>query len=261
MPTRIKVTNNFESIFGTRKDTHIRNDYFFPVERKIREPLEAINDNLVRFVEGKSESIYPTFRYMSEPTILRYNCVRKVTERHAFKYPTSRKIIRHLQALEIYSTNRYIMANSKYNYSMIRKTIANVFDEANLLRYVVQNADFVANCERYILENITSDYELCRSIIEDFEKINEAVIYTLNNIEEEYNSELRLTQIFNLDISTLREVIDMIEVNYPTKRATTVTANKYVSKDNLMLYTVLLKQEISSFIEQKINYELDKRGL
>lgn len=260
-PTRIRVTNNFESVFETKRDTHVRNDYFFPAERKIQEPFEVVNENLVRFVEGKSESIYPTFRYMSEPTVVKYNCVRQVTERHALKYSTTRQIIKNLQALENYPTNRYVMANSKHNYPLLRKTIANVFDEVNLLRYVVQNIDFVANCERYILENITNNYELCRSIIEDFEKINEAVIYTLSNAEEEYNSEIKLTQIFNLDNPTLREVVDMIEINYPTKRATTVTTNKYVSKDNLMLYTVLLKQEIATFIEQKIKYELDKRGL
>lgn len=260
--TRIRVANNFSNIFESEREVYAKEVLVYNTERRVLKNLEEEIEGFTRFIRSKETAKYPTFRYMAEPTVERFDIERRVTETHKPNYPTERKVIRHLQALERYSTYRYVKANSENYYSVLRKTIANiVFDEFALLRSVVQNIDFIEQCERYVLENITTDYEACRNIVEDFEKINEAVIYVLNNSEDIYESNISIANLFNIENMTLREVIENMEVNYPTKRATTVTVNKYVSKDNLMLYTVLLKQEIATFIEQKINYELEKRGL
>ena len=74
--------------------------------------------------------------------------------------------------------------------------------------------------------------------------------------KQEYN---KLMQIINDNLK--REVVVNMEENYPTKRFINSDTDKYVSKSNLILYTQLLKEEITQYIDLRIAQEFEKRNL
>ena len=97
------------------------------------------------------------------------------------------------------------------------------------------SASFENRIKRYITENFTLDKEAERRVVEDMTKINEAMRYTLANAEEDA----------------------------PTKRviSTDEDKTKYVSKHNLLVYTNLLRSEIISLVDARIDEAFASRGL
>ena len=135
-----------------------------------------------------------------------------------------------------FNLQRDVLNNSLNKYPLQRKIKKEeiVSLTFNIIRDILNNTEFLGKVNRYVLENYSDDKETVREIIRDIEIIND-----------------------NLK----REVVVNMEENYPTKRFINSDTDKYVSKSNLILYTQLLKEEITQYIDLRIAQEFEKRNL
>lgn len=260
-PTQVKVVNNKSLKYPSVRNVFANEVLRFSAKRQVANDIDLKERYTIRYVANSFKNSFNTNRYIAEPCVFRFDAHRQIQEKYLGRYLTMRKVNKEENLSAFFKANRYVISSNESIYNSMRKIIAESLNTVDVLRYIVQDVEFKANCERYIIESIASNYELSRDILNDFEKINEAVIYVLNNAEQAFDTELNIVKSFNIENQTLREVLNMLDIDYPTKRVTTATTNKYVSKDNLMLYTILLKQEIAQFIDLRISEEFAKRNL
>ena len=91
--------------------------------------------------------------------------------------------------------------------------------------------------------------------------INEAVRFSLEAVENDESTIRYITQNIESSGDTERNIVSVVECTFSTRRAVSTTIGKYVSKENLTLYTNLLKQEIVEYVDLRIAQEFAKRNL
>ena len=209
-----------------------------------------------------NQKIYETCRYLSKPEILRYTTERVINQNTKNSFPILRNIKRNITSINTFETNRIILETIEKKYKSMRDILVNEILNSDLLRTIVNSTEFISNTERIILENYSDDINLGRYIIEQFNSTNELMRNLVVNEEVIIPTELNFVQSIFTENITVREVLKMCENTHATKRVVTDSDNtKYVSKANLMLYTVLLRQEIGTYIETRIAEEFEKRNL
>ena len=258
--TKRKPAINYTCEFGASRTVKAFNVFSFGLKRNVYKATEfdsCTERSLIknvswsgiveRLLAGRYSTVFNLQRNVEGNTGNEYNLERNIVENIDKENILNRNLLMNLS--EDYGTIRELICNSEFrtilerniteninlDYKTLREAVVNEILQSNLLREVVMSASFENRIERYITENFALDKEAERRVVEDMEKINETIRCTLANAEKEA----------------------------PTKRVISADDDKtkYVSKHNLLVYTNLLRDEIISLVDARIEEAFASRGL
>ena len=240
----VKAFNVFS--FGLKRNVYKATELDSCTERSLIKNV-SWSGIVERLLAGRYSTVFNLQRNVEGNTGNEYNLERNVVENIDKENILNRNLLMNLS--EDYGTIRELICNSEFrtilerniteninlDYKTLREAVVNEILQSNLLREVVMSASFENRIERYITENFALDKEAERRVVEDMEKINETIRCTLANAEKEA----------------------------PTKRVISADDDKtkYVSKHNLLVYTNLLRDEIISLVDARIEEAFASRGL
>lgn len=272
--TALKTQKNTTISNSTRRRTTVNNEQLFETSRKVYKAsvfdfetqLDILNSVdreyfTKRLLEATISPIFETLRYLAAPTIETFNTERYLVENGTVKYPTHRIVEKYNETVSTFPLQRLILANADLNYETFRNTLQDVLNENVIIRNIVNSFEFKEKVQRYVLENISCDEETIRRTLKDMAIINEAVRFSLETVENDESTIRYITQNIESSGDTERNIVSVVECTFSTRRAVSTTIGKYVSKENLTLYTNLLKQEIVEYVDLRIAQEFAKRNL
>ena len=272
--TALKTQKNTTISNSTRRRTTVNNEQLFETSRKVYKAsvfdfetqLDILNSVdreyfTKRLLEATISPIFETLRYLAAPTIETFNTERYLVENGSVKYPTHRIVEKFNETVSTFPLQRLILANADLNYETFRNTLQDVLNENVIIRNIVNSFEFKEKVQRYVLENISCDEETIRRTLKDMAIINEAVRFSLETVENDESTIRYITQNIESSGDTERNIVSVVECTFSTRRAVSTTIGKYVSKENLTLYTNLLKQEIVEYVDLRIAQEFAKRNL
>ena len=287
--TTRKTCNSFDVSFKSERTVIYADIFEYPTSRKISEKVENFLEKATkRVVANSCENTFDTLRYIAKPTVVDYPSLRITLERYTNLHPTKRIVTKNANSV-YYNTIRNIVESSETIAEAKRVILNNSESSYDLVRNIANSLDFEALCKRIILENANEPYELNRVIHENSEEIYdisrtilencdeaydlERVVvencdegYELNrvvceNTEEEWGVHRVILENCNANHPCKRDIRNNIDHTYGTVRNIDYISSRYVNKDNLALYTYLLKQEIEAYVEARVEQILKEKGL
>lgn len=261
-PTNRKANFRYIYSFATERKSIVDYDYLYPLERKIhanidiiksfelkREVLEDIiaDHSLERTVLGSIDLETTILRKLREDIEREFGLNRSINDKRVYTFGLGRKL----------------EADLVKDFKLRRRAII-PFEATFPLKRVAKEihiANF--NLERCLRQNIIKDFSMKRKtyIRKEVNIIAPISRYLVDRVDFIYTLKREILASIVLDTELLRKVLVDIMSDNNLEREVLEKESQYVSKENLDFYTKLLKQELDTFIDNKIEMALKKHNL
>lgn len=261
-PTNRKANFRYIYSFATKRDSIVDYDNLYSLERKIHANIDIVKSfELKREILENIATSYPLERIVLGSINLETTIIRKLSE----------DIIRE------FNLKRSLNDERVYTFGLGRKLEADLIKDFTLRRKTIIPFEAIFPLQRNAKEILITDFRLGRTIRQNFKKdfsikrktyiqkevniIAPMSRYLVDKVDFIYNLKREILASIVLDTELLRKVLVDIMSDNKLERELLEKEAQYVSKENLDFYTKILKQELDTFIDNKIEMALKKYNL